>query len=134
MSQVTITESALFKAISDPTPATTLAPGPTLSSSGSKAALRRCCAAWRRAYKAYMDAGTGRNTDSIYAARNAAEAFCNAMPLLSGEQGIRDFIACAAHGVLIGAIDANKSGQLLYAAQVALGTLNRGSKPRKTAA
>jgi hypothetical protein len=83
MSQITITESALFKAISCPTPATTLSPAPTLSSSGSKAALRRCC---------------------------------------------------AAHGVLIGAIDANKSGQLLYAAQVALGTLHRGPRPRKTAA
>jgi hypothetical protein len=83
MAEVRLTETALIKAISCPTPATTLAPGPTLSSSGSKAALRRCC---------------------------------------------------AAHGILIGAIDANKSGQLLYAAQVALGTLNRGSKPRKTAA
>jgi hypothetical protein len=45
MSQVTITESALMKAISSPTAATTLSPGPTLNSSGSKAALRRCCAA-----------------------------------------------------------------------------------------
>jgi hypothetical protein len=54
------------------------------------------------------------------------------MPPLSNRESIRDFIACAAHGILIGAITPQLSGQLLYAAQVALGALKREQKPRKS--
>ncbi len=54
------------------------------------------------------------------------------MPLLSGVDGVRDFIACTAHGILIGAIPPESSGQVLYAAQVALGFLKYQSTPLKS--
>ncbi len=54
------------------------------------------------------------------------------MPPLSGEQNIRDFIACAAHGMLIDAIDPPVGARLLYAAQVAHRTLHKSPlKPAK---
>jgi hypothetical protein len=96
-----------------------------LARSTPKAALRRCCAAWQRAFKAYMDnESTGGLADKIFASQEAGEAYRNAMPMLAGYEGVRDFIACATHGILIGAIPPDKSGQLLYAAQVALATVN----------
>jgi len=61
--------------------------------------------------------------ESTWAARDASVAYRNAMPLLAGYEGARDFVACVAHGILIGAIPENKAGQLLYAAQVALATI-----------
>ncbi|MGA9668148.1 MAG: hypothetical protein WBQ94_03015 [Terracidiphilus sp.] len=60
------------------------------------------------------------NTDKIFAAKEAGAAYRNAMPMLAGQNGARDFIACAAHGILIGAIPKEDSGPVLYAAQVAL--------------
>jgi hypothetical protein len=54
------------------------------------------------------------------------------MPLLSGVDGVRDFIACTAHGILIGAIPPESSGQVLYAAQVALSFLQYQRKPLKS--
>ena len=53
------------------------------------------------------------------------------MPDLSGYQDIRDFIACVAHGMLIGAIDAIEGPKLLYAAQVASGVLRHEPKEQK---
>jgi hypothetical protein len=41
------------------------------------------------------------------------------MPPLSGDENIRDFIACTAHGMLIDAISGTDAARLLYAAQVA---------------
>jgi hypothetical protein len=63
------------------------------------------------------------------AADQASEAFRSAMPLLEGYDGIRDFIACTAHGILINAIPRERGGQLLYAAQVALAVLHREPRP-----
>jgi hypothetical protein len=54
------------------------------------------------------------------------------MPPLAGHDNICDFIACAAHGILIEAIPMKRANQLLYAAQIALATLNRAPNPRKT--
>jgi hypothetical protein len=51
------------------------------------------------------------------------------MPMLAGYEGIRDFVACAAHGILIGAIPPERGGQLLYAAQVALNTMHFAHQP-----
>jgi hypothetical protein len=51
--------------------------------------------------------------------REAARAYRNAMPPLVGSRNIRDFIACAAHGMLIGAIDGAEGARFLYAARVA---------------
>ena len=38
------------------------------------------------------------------------EAFCNAVPMLAGYEAIRDFIARAAHGILIGAFPNDQDG------------------------
>jgi hypothetical protein len=123
MSNLSTSEIVLLNSIQRNAPATTLSPGPGPNSSNAKAALRRCCAAWQRAFKACKDDPEYDDKYDIHAAREAAKAYCNAMPLLAGYKGVRDFVACAAHGILIGAIPPEKSGQLLYAAQVALGSL-----------
>ena len=123
-------------------PNKTLEPGPAQHPAGPKAALRHCCVAWKRAFKAYMeDPNADVPGDELFASKDAGEAYRNAMPLLVGYNGARDFIACAAHGILIGAIAKDEGGQLLYAAQVALSIAqseNRQPKrpvgrPRKSA-
>jgi hypothetical protein len=135
----TLEECALNQPLSIVPDATNLASGPGFSTeagsasnlSNPKAALRRCCAAWKRAYDAHMAQPKASSLDKIFAERNAGEAYRNAMPMLAGCEGIRDFIVCAAHGILIGAIPREQSSQLLYAAQVALAAIRLESKPRK---
>jgi len=103
-------------------------PAPAARPAGTKAAIRRCDAAWRRAFKSCME-----DHDNEYtAATQASEAFRNAMPLLDGYDGVRNFIACVAHGILIDAIPRDKGGQLLYAAQVAMAVIQRDQKPAQT--
>jgi hypothetical protein len=126
-------ERAISLALTYVPVATSLDPGPSSRPSNPKAALRRCNAAWQRVFDAYMEtADPDDSSEKIWAANQAATAYCNAMPMLSGFEGIRDFIACAAHGILIGAIRNEKSGQLLYAAQVAQGSLRHEPKPAPT--
>jgi hypothetical protein len=69
----------------------------------------------------------------LFAAHKAGPAYCKAMPPLADYESIRDFIACAAHGILIDAIPKKSASQLLYAAQVALATLHYEPKARKHA-
>jgi hypothetical protein len=45
------------------------------------------------------------------------------MPQLSGQESIRDFIACVAYGMLIKTIAGPDGARLLYAAQVANSTV-----------
>jgi hypothetical protein len=108
------------EALKTPLPTTTPDPRPT----NPKTAVRRCCAAWKRAFDAHVT----EHDNKAWAARPAAEAYCNAMPMLSGYEGVRDFIACAAHGILINAIPQDRTSQLLYAAQVALAALRHAPK------
>ena len=93
------------------------------------AAIARCCAAWQRAYDATLQGTPGSGMDKVLAAHRAGPAYCQAMPPLSGPKSIRDFIACTAHGILIGAIPPQQSCHILYAAQVALSTLQCEPKP-----
>ena len=111
------------------------APAPRLrpDSANARPALKRCLAAWRRAFNAYMVDSDADSMDKVFAAHEADKAYCNAMPLLGSYESIRDFIACTAHGILIGAIPPQQSGHILYAAQVALSTLQYEPKPRKSA-
>src|SRR5580698_2474180 len=93
--------------------------------SSQNPAVSRCCKAWNRAYNASF----AREKNNYSAREEAGAAYRDAMPDLCGEQNIRDFIACAAHGILIGAIEEKMSTKLLYAAQVASGALARAEKP-----
>jgi len=102
-------------------PALPTGPGPK----PTRTAVRRCCAAWKRAYDAFMESARPSGFNKLYASQEASEAFRKAMPQLSGPDGIRDFIACTARGALIGAITPELSAQLLHAAQVALRSLKR---------
>jgi hypothetical protein len=53
------------------------------------------------------------------------------MPPLLGAENIREFIACVAHGMLIGAIENKDATRLLYAAQVAFSAQSR-AEPKRT--
>jgi hypothetical protein len=111
---------ALRTAIEFIPPNTSLVSIPSRYPVGTQAALRRCCAAWKRAFNAYMDKDPANNGGEFWAAKEAGIAYRNSMPLLVGYEGARDYTACAAHGILIGAIPKEDSGPVLYAAQVAL--------------
>jgi hypothetical protein len=109
-------------------------PIPTVSS--SKAAIRRCDAAWKRAFDAYIQ----DNGDDVFSRvtakmKYACPAYRAAMPALDSIDNVRDFISCTAHGILIDTIPQEYGGQLLYAAQVALGVLrsqaNHAAKRKK---
>jgi hypothetical protein len=93
-------------------------------------AVSRCCEAWSRVFQAELANGEGNPR----AAFEADRAYCNAMPPLSGYENIRDFIACVAHAMLIGAIQSEQGSKLLYAAQVALCTVRNQPAPSKSAA
>lgn len=101
----------------------------------SNPAVARCLKAWNAAYRA-----TERNgEDEEECAYVAAMAYCEALPPLFGVRNIRNYIACVAHGVAIGAIDRSEGSGLIYAAQVAFSTRrirpssrqNAPSQPKK---
>jgi hypothetical protein len=127
MSQLSLAN--LTKALTSTVAQANIAPTSGPGRSTPKSALKRCCAAWQRAFKAHMDAHGNDPFERSEAASVAASAYCNAMPLLTGSAGVRDFVACAAHGILIGAIPHEKSGPLLYAAQVAISSLRNLTAP-----
>jgi hypothetical protein len=93
-------------------------------------AIARCMNGWTCAYKMEK----AKKNDHYEAVRKGNLGYRKAMPRLSGYENIRDFIACTAHGMLIGAIDGDDGARLLYAAQVALGTVRRQPVPEKPAA
>lgn len=100
------------------------------SASTVNPAVARCTDAWNRAYRADLSI----NQTKLAAMQTAGRAFCEAMPQLDGYDNIRDFIACCAQGLLLGAIDPTRSAKLLYAAQVALSTFRQQRKPGRPAA
>jgi hypothetical protein len=93
-------------------------------------AIARCLRARIRAYKEARE----KNKSDYEASVVADQAYRNVMPRLSGYDNIRDFIACVTHGMLIHVIDWDHSTKLLYAAQVALGTVRRQPPAPKPAA
>jgi hypothetical protein len=109
MSEESTTQRALQIALSTQPALTTLtAPEDQNPDPDSpKPAIRRCCSAWQRAFKAYMkrqaksgvdvpDENTGdqndeeedRSYDHIFAEKEAGVAYCNAMPMLAGHEGV----------------------------------------------
>ena len=91
------------------------------SPAAANAALARC----NKAYSDAWDAAAEEGKHSITCKSEAQQAFREALPPLVGAQNIRDFIACLAHGMLIGAIRFTDGTRLLYAAQVAFSTVDK---------
>jgi len=56
---------------------------------------------------------------SSVATKKAGEAYRAALPPLSGDGNIRDFIACVAQGMVIGVFAPSEVSKLFYGAQVA---------------
>jgi len=79
---------------------TALEPSP--SPPARNPAVQRCCQARERS----LESSRKNRLDNYDTKKNAIEAYRNAMPDLAGYENIRDFIACAAHGMVIGTIDA----------------------------
>ena len=88
-------------------------------------AVARCTTAWNQSYQHEFS----RTRSEALAQHAARRAFSEAMPPLIGYDNIRDFIACCAQGVLLGAIDPARSAKLLYAAQVALRSYRQMRRP-----
>ena len=135
MPKKSIAERAIAEALKGLQPDATLDPAPKPTS--PKTAVRRCCAANDRAYKAKCEERKEHQEADFYARTDGQKAFRDAIPMLAGCEGVRDFIACAAHGILINAIPQDRTSQLLYAAQVALAALRHAPKttplpPRST--
>jgi len=125
----TVNMAAIVKAFAGASTGSVIAPGPSFKTSPAGDAVKRCRSAWHRTFEASVAMRRDRKQDELFlkedAAEDASKAHRNAMPLLSGSDGISDFIACVAHGVLIDAITPQMSTQLLYAAQVAVGARPR---------
>jgi hypothetical protein len=101
---------------------------PDSSPALENAAVAHCCEVWELTRRQALNAG-----NSTVVARVAAhKAFQKSLPPLTGLENIRNFIACVAHGILIGAILGSDGARLLYAAQVAKGAAHSAAKPQKT--
>ena len=85
-------------------------------------AVARCCKAWKRVFRAEWE------ENEYCAPQKAAEAYRAALPPLTSRENCRDFIACVAQGMLLGAIAEKDGGKLLYAAQTALSAAGNPEK------
>ena len=130
MPNLSVEARALAFVIAHPasTQTTAAVPEAVPRASSPRPAVRRCCNAWQRAFDAYVSAHKANTGSEVFARDPASVAYCNAMPILSGFDSIRDFIACVAQGVLIGAIPESKAGHLLYSARMALATIQSKAK------
>jgi hypothetical protein len=94
-------------------------------------AVQRCCAARYRS----LEESRAMKLDKYDTMKRAHDAYCEALPDLSGYQNIRDFIACVTHGMISEDIHPIQAPKLLYAAQVAIGALRLEPKePKRKAA
>jgi len=92
--------------------------------------VARCVCVWIRANKA----GRAKGKDKYDARCAANSAYLDAMPPLSGEENIRDFIACVTHAMIADIILESSGTKYLYAAQVAYTTARAQSTAPKPAA
>ena len=90
-------------------------------------AVQRCIRAWTEA----LDSAKSQGKSELTSADFAAEAYRLAMPALISEEAIAEFIACTAHGIIVGAFEDRQGSQLLYAAQVASAAFDRARKSQK---
>lgn len=64
---------------------------------------------------------------------DAAQAYRQNLPALDSVDAIRDFIACVAQGMLLGAIPRPDGARLLYATQVTNDSLRRQTAKQSAA-
>jgi hypothetical protein len=133
MPKTNTAELTLVDSTPSPAPLAPTAPAFDPHPLQTRPAYKRCMAAWQRTFNKALEGTEATDIDKVFAADEAGEAYRKAMPLLSGYENIRDYIALAAHGMLIGAIYPDRSSQVHYAAPGALATLNYEPKPRKSA-
>jgi hypothetical protein len=93
---------------------------------GENSSLNYCIDAYMRAYKRAKRQGKGQSS----ALESADRAFRLAIPLLTGNENLRDFVVCVAHGMLLESISGPAGARLLYAAQVASGVRPRPAPPK----
>ncbi len=112
---------------------------PSLTGSGfeTNPALARCAKAWHRTYElATIAPGDGRlappdDDSTLFANSQAAIAFRDAMPPLSGQQNISDFIACVTFAMMKSLFRTDESLHLLSAAKIAISALRAQPRPSK---
>jgi len=92
-------------------------------------AIARCAEAFENAYRTYLE----EHESEYCATQKGGEAYRALLPPLTSRDNCRDFIACVAHGMLLGAIPEANGGKLLYAAQVALGAVGAEERSREMA-
>ncbi len=92
-------------------------------------AIARCARAFQDAYREEF----AKQGFKIDATDKACEAYRALLPPLTSRDNCRDFIACVAHGMLLGAIDDKNAVKLLYAAQVALAACCAEERSRELA-
>jgi hypothetical protein len=129
------TFDTLAKVFNQSITSTVITPAPELKRSSTGNAIKRCRAAWQRAFNTTMKIHGNDSSFEYDATKNAAKAYCMAMPVLADHESIRNFIACVAHGILVDALPDGTTGQLLYAAQVASASVlhqQRSAKPKKS--
>ena len=100
-------------------------PGPALKNH----AIARCAEAFENAYRTYLE----EHESEYCATQKGGEAYRALLPPLTSRENCRDFIACVAHGMLLGAISEKNAGKLLYAAQVALAVCCAEERSREMA-
>jgi hypothetical protein len=97
-----------------------------ISADFSCPAIDRCCQAW---YKAFKNA-QAKGTNPVSVRLRANEAYRYAMPPLTSDENVRDFVACVVHGMMVGAIIDELAARWLYAAQIARSMFKQAKRPK----
>jgi len=87
-------------------------------------AVLNCWTAYEQIYA--IERGEGASDKN--AEEPAITAYRDAIPCLTDQESIRDFIACVTHGMVLQLITTNEGTKLLYAAQVAAGFISQKQK------
>jgi len=90
-------------------------------------AVELCCEMYRTTKEQSIKDGKSASV----AVQAGKLAYCSIMPKLAGADNVRDFIACIAHGMLIGVIPSSEGTRPLYAAQVAFSALPSPKRHKK---
>ena len=91
-------------------------------------AIGRCCEAWYRAYEKAAEQGRGELSCGL----RANAAYRAAMPPLTCAENVPAFVACVAHGLVLGTIVDSIATRLVNAAQVVSRACKSSAPDRKT--